>query len=54
MAAAESALLGSRDFLALYHFDFATLDRDAVVAQLSKLAFWESGVVNQDRILGYR
>ncbi len=37
-----------------YYLDFVTLDRDPVVGQLSKLAFLESDVGNQDRILGYR
>ncbi len=45
---------GELDQLPHYLNLTVTLDRDAVVAQLSKLAFWESGVVNQDRILGYR
>ena len=37
-----------------HYLDFVTLDREPVVAQLSKLAIWKPGVENQDRILSYR
>jgi len=32
------------------YIDFVILDRDPVVAQLSKLALWESDAGNQDRL----
>ena len=35
------------------YFDFVTLKRDAIVAQLSKLGVRKSDPANQDRIVGY-